>query len=69
MSWWSQSGDGKHEKVNVSGSINGDKYEVQHVKASDSNYGDKSLIVTTTYENGNESGHTTVHGNDHVNHH
>jgi hypothetical protein len=66
---WKQKGDGKHDQVSISGSGGNDS--VKHIKSQDTKYGESgsTKIVSESYSNGNKTGHTTVHGNNHVNKH
>lgn len=62
-----QRGNGKHDRVEISGS----HLNIQHVKSDDTKYGDQPKITTETWGNDEdrEYGRTTVHGNDQTNYH
>jgi hypothetical protein len=66
MGHFKVTGDGKHDRVHISGK-NGSS---QHVVSKDSKYGSGKKITSSSYSSsGKEHGRTTVHGNDHVNKH
>ena len=68
MGFWKQKGDGKHDQVIINGSGGNDS--VRHIKSRDKTGGTK--IVSQSFSSNNskkEKGHTTVHGNNHVNKH
>ena len=67
MSWF-HCGKGDYEQVTISDESN--SRTVSHIVTPDTKYGDgETKIVTETYDSGSQVGHTTIHGNDHVNYH
>lgn len=62
---WKQSGDGKHDRVDISSSSK----TIRHTKSADTRTGGTKTTSETKGGSGKNNGRTTVHGNDHVNYH
>jgi hypothetical protein len=60
-------GQGGHNRVEVQDS-GGNVISQTKVNESDK-YGPNSQIVHSTHDSGGQTSHTTIHGNDKVNHH